>query len=63
MADNAKLFPEKFEEHLQRLIVFSVLIVTGVKTYMRCESFSPSWLGSIEVDNLHHLIPCVCHLN
>lgn len=54
MAGRAKLFPETFEGYFQRLIVVSVLIVTGVKTYTKCEAFSPSWLGSTEVDNLHH---------
>ena len=50
MAGHAKLFPEKFEEYFQCLIVVSVLIVTGAKLYLKCEAFSPSWLVSMEVD-------------
>ena len=56
-------FQRNLRKNFQRAIVVGDLIVTDVKTYTKCEAFSPSWLGSIEVDKLHHLNPCVFHLN
>ena len=41
MGGHAKLFPEKFEEYFQQLIVVSVLIVTGVKRTRSVKPFLP----------------------
>lgn len=54
MVGCVKLFLEIFEGYFWWFIVVSVLIVIGVKMYMKCEVFFFFWLGLMEVDNLYY---------